>query len=355
MTLDDLDDTNWELLVRYLSGACSSADQQAVERWIDARPGRQHEVDLLRAAWEQAAHIPIARRAQYAFPRVAARVRLEPSIAAERGVARRAPRFALSTPGASRSRRLALAIRVAAVLVLVIGGWVAWGRVAHRLADSPAREFVTRPGQRASIDLADGTRVTLGPASRLSVPVGFGDRARTVTLDGDAYFVVAHGASRPFRVRTATTLTEDLATAFVIQVHRRDSVVDVIVVEGSVALRPDGAGGGRGVALSRGQLGRVAASGLVSVTDSVDIATLLGWMEGKLRFRKTPLADVRRVLERWYDVRIELADSTLARTRVSATFDGQSADQALRALARLLDVQYARSGSTVRFVPQSGK
>jgi ferric-dicitrate binding protein FerR (iron transport regulator) len=354
MTLDDFKDTDWDLLVRHFSGTCSSTDEQTLERWIAAYPGRRREIDLLRAAWDQAAHIPIERRAHHAFPRVAARVGLEVSIAAEPSVGRRVPRFEMSTP-APRSRWLAIATRVAAVVVFALFGWVGWERVGHTNAASPAREFVTQPAQRQSIDLSDGTHVTLGPASRLSVPAGFGGRTRTVTIDGDAYFTVPHDARRPFRVRTATTVTEDLGTAFVIQVHPRDNLVDVIVVEGRVALRSDTTGRERGVALSRGQLGRVGRSGLVSVTDSVDVAALLGWMEGKLTFRKTPLADVRRVLERWYDVRIELADSTLARIPVSASFDGQSADQALGSLAQLLGVRYARSGSNVRFLPRAKK
>lgn len=359
------DDIDWSLLARYFSGVCSPAEVRTVEHWIEARPERRREIELLRSAWDEAAAIPLEPRAQNAFPRVAARVGLGVTLAAERTIARRpAPRFAPVMQHPPRRRSVVVATRIAAAILVVASAWTGWERLDRSRAAngaSPARAarvLATRPAQRASIELADGTRVTLGPASRLRIPERFGDRTRTVTLDGDAYFVVEHDAQRPFRVRTANTITEDLGTAFVIHAHARDSVVEVIVVEGRVALRPgtsDSFGGARGVALTRGQLGRVEPSGLVSVTDGVDVVAALAWTHGQITFDKTPLRDVRRALERWYDVRIELPDTALENVPVSASFDHQSADQALGTLARLLDLRYSRHGAVVRLLPRDAR
>jgi ferric-dicitrate binding protein FerR (iron transport regulator) len=364
MTHEDID---WSLLARYFSGVASAADRRAVEQWLDARPDRRHEVTVLRAAWDEAAALPVERKAQRSFTRVAARIGLDAAVSSEEGVVRRAaPRFAIEGARSPRRRSTVRTMRIAAAMIFLAGAaGAAWlGRehlarlhTAPTTAEAgPARELATQAGERASIELADGTRVTLGPASRLQVPARFGDRARTVTLDGDAYFVVAHDARRPFQVRTANTITEDLGTAFVIRAHTGDSVVEVIVVDGKVALRPGTAGSpgvARGVALSRGQMGRVERSGLVSVTDSVNIAAALAWTEGRLAFHKTPLRDVRRALERWYGVRIELPDTMLESVPVSASFGDQSADQALGTLARLLDLRYARDGAVARLLPRA--
>lgn len=349
MTLDHMDDIDWALLARYLSGACSREEARAFEQWAAERPDRAREIEVLRAAWHEASKLSVPRRAERAFHRVAARVGLAAGSSGERsGGASRTPRFTLGTPKA-RSRWVGVAMRIAAVLVLLLASWVAFERGGRPSAIGTARAFVTLPAQRLTVDLVDGTRVTLGAASRLDVPVDFGDRTRTVMLTGEAYFVVAHQA-RPFRVRTATTTAEDLGTAFVVSARPRDSVVNVVVVEGKVVVRPGTATPGHGVVLSRGQLARVATSGLVSVTADVDVAAWLAWMEGRLDFHKVPLATVRAVLERWYDVRIELPDSTLASVPVSASFDGQTADEALGTLARLLGLRYVRQGATVRFL-----
>ena len=62
--------------------------------------------------------------------------------------------------------------------------------------------------------LADGSRVVLGPDSRLTVPADFGSGARAVELEGDGYFDVRHDAAKPFAVRVGQALVEDVGTTF---------------------------------------------------------------------------------------------------------------------------------------------
>jgi len=353
MTLDDQTHIDWTLLARYFGGVCTSDEAQYVERWVAEEPARAREIALLRAAWEQAGEIPFEHRGPLARDRIMDRVGLGQGMVNKRGLTDpRAPRLTLDQR--PRGRWMGIAAGIAAVLVL-IASWVVWQRVPSPVLATPARDFATRPAQRLSIDLADGTRVVLGSASRLAVPADFGVHGRTVMLEGDAYFTIAHDGRRPFRVRTATTTTEDLGTSLVIRARSSDSVVEVMVVEGKVALHADTSSASRGVALSRGQLGRVARSGLVSVTEAVDISTLLGWMEGKLDFHKTPLAQVCEAFERWYDVRIELPDSTLRSVPVTASFSDQSVDEAFRTLAQLLGLRYERNGSVARLLVRSTK
>ncbi len=350
MTPDELDDRDWSLLARYFSGVCSPEEEQAVEQWIATQPGRRREVDLLRAAWEQAARLPPDGKAGQAFRRVATRVGLVNIDAGPDRTSSRSRRSIRMALPASRRRWMSLIAATAAAITIVVSAWLLGKRARDSSSEGRSREYVTQPAQHAEIEFSDGTRVTLGAASRLTVPSDFGTRERTVTLEGEAYFVVAPDVRRPFRVRTATTVTEDLGTIFLVRMHPRDSVVDAVVFEGAVALRPDG-GTGQGVKLSRGQLGRVERSGLVTVRHDVDLAAWRGWMEGRLEFHKTPLVDVREALERWYGVRIEFPDSTLTHVPVSASFSGQPVDQALKTLARLLGLSYERYGSAARLLP----
>jgi ferric-dicitrate binding protein FerR (iron transport regulator) len=81
---------------------------------------------------------------------------------------------------------------------------------------------------------------------------------------------------------------------------------------------------------------------------NVDVMPYLSWTDGRLEFRKVPLSEVRRSLERWYDVHILIADSTLLTVPVSASFEGEPVDVALGRLAQLLDLHYERQGTTVR-------
>jgi ferric-dicitrate binding protein FerR (iron transport regulator) len=352
------DDFDWQSLARYLSGACTPAESRAMERWVAERPDRQRELDMLRAAWERAGDLQVEPRSKAALQRVMARIGIDPVAfqgSAEERVSH-VPRLTLTpSPLAKRWSSVAVAGRAAAVLLVALVTGFAWmysGRARGRAApDQPMREYATQPAQRADVRLADGTLITLGPTTRMRVPADYGRRTRTVHLEGEAYFVVEHDERRPFLVHTGGAVAEDLGTAFVVRAYPSEGMTEVVVAEGKVELRASETGSekkARGVALSPGQLGRLDRSGLITVETDVDVESRLAWTSGRLSFRKSPLADVAREIERWYDVRLEWGDSTLGAVPVSVSFDNQSVDEMIRTLAQLLDVRYTRSGSTVR-------
>ena len=352
MEFDQFADADWPTLARYLSGECSPAEANAVEAWIDSLPGRRAEVELLRLGWHNAALLPSATRAEHVLRNVARRAGIEVG----RGGSVQRPFAARMIGALSKSRRMPAMVATAAVAAGVVLAVVTWGGVAHRQpvgVEAPVHVFATRPAEKTAIRLDDGTRITLGAASRLLVPADYGRGTRTVSLDGEAYFQVRYDSGRPFRVHTAALVTEDLGTSFLIQA--RDRVASVLVLEGSVAVRSDTSGNGRGLAVTRGQLARLAGPGLVSVTDVADADAMVRWLEGQLEFRKTLLSEVQGAFERWYGVRIELPKASLAAVPVTASFTGQSTDQALRTLAQLLALDYERRGSTARFFVPSDR
>src|SRR5882724_12920263 len=52
------DDTDWRALARYVSGACSDAERQAIDQWIAEDPARRETVEAARRIWETAAPLP---------------------------------------------------------------------------------------------------------------------------------------------------------------------------------------------------------------------------------------------------------------------------------------------------------
>lgn len=245
-------------------------------------------------------------------------------------------------------------------MALVVAGTVATWQYVDRRAGSvtsviPMREYTTVRAQRADVRLGDGTRVTLAPESRLRVAADIGRGPRVVHLEGAALFVVTHDESRPFLVNAGHAVAEDLGTEFVVRAYADDGTIDVAVIKGKVALRAETATDGRsarGVALTPGQVGHVEASGLIGVETNVDLTPYIAWTRGHLTFHRTPLVEVQREVERWYDVRIEWKDSALSRVPVTASFGDEPVGEVLATLARLLDVRYTRSGSTALFITE---
>jgi transmembrane sensor len=198
-------------------------------------------------------------------------------------------------------RRIGL-LAAAALLAVVATGAIVRAAVQERR--------VTEPGEQARVVLPDGSVVDLAGESSLKWRRGFRtwgkvDDARTVTLEGTAFFEVRRDG-RPFVVRTFNAEVQVLGTRF--GVRARDGVEGVTAVEveeGRVALR--GTGGREEAQLSAGEQSRLAAGQVApSAPTMVPVEQIAVWRRGGFAAYDAPLAVILSDLERHYGVRIEL-------------------------------------------------
>jgi transmembrane sensor len=102
-------------------------------------------------------------------------------------------------------------------------------------AAEPSRLVSTTSSELKRITLSDGTRITLGARTVLSVQ--YGNCHRTVLLEtGEALFNVAHDPNCPFRVIAGDGAITALGTEF--SVRRTLDRVTVQVAEGLVSVQP---------------------------------------------------------------------------------------------------------------------
>lgn len=349
----------WDTLDRYFSGTLSPAEESAIARWVADDPSREQYLASVRRIWATAAVDAERFDANAAWraiqPHVAAPARTTPPAAATRTL----HLFPANTGRAPRARSPYARWAAAAGFLIAVGASAVWYRATaaerawSEVAALPMHDYVTSTGQRAEVLLADGTRALLSVESHLRVPADYGGGARDVYLDGEAFFDVRHDEHKPFRVHVEGGIAEDLGTEFVVRAYPGDTSVTVVVASGEVALRADAANARKDVvSLTPGQLGRLHGDGRVSMADGVDVEAFLSWTRGRVAFRDQPFALVARELERWYDVKIDIADSALARAPLIASFDNQPLDEVLRVLSRSLDARYTREGKVVRFSPR---
>jgi transmembrane sensor len=350
--MDDLID--WPAVLRYLAGESSPTEQLRIATWIDADPERHAYVESLRAIDEADTRGANEYDATAARSKLWTRLGLSTSSSAattgsdanrvsqlDGQIGRRHLRSAeAGAPprpwprGAGRSARVRgwwLAGKVAAAMAMLVGVAFAWGLRDHSSRGEPtSREYASFAGQRMTITLADGTRLTLAPASRVHVPLDYGRAERTLTLEGEGYFRVAHDPARPFIVRAGTAVTTDIGTAFDVRAYVGDTVVRVAVAEGRVLVR--GSHVGAGAHLTAGQVTVVDAHGRVNAPEMADAAVLTAWTRGELVFRDARLADVVTDLSRWYGVPLALRDPILAGRRFTGTFTSESVHDAIAVL-----------------------
>lgn len=332
-------------LARYLSGECSPEEQLAIRRWLDANLAAREQLDRVRVAWEAA-----GKRGAPAFDIASMRRRLSSRISGPHRAHR-----------AFDSRRSWLIPSAVAAVIIVAAG-VTLTVSQGRRPEAPAaewREVATTRSQRADVYLSDGTHVLLAPESRLRFTSPLSDTARDVRLEGRALFEVRHDSLRPFRVHTAGGVAEDLGTRFDVRQYAGDTVLQVVVAEGLVALSAvesaarAGAPASQPVRLSAGDVGTVTTSGRLTVERSADVAREIGWASGRLSFDAVPLRDAVRELRRYYNLEFAISDSATGSRRLTASFATESPAEVARIIGLSLELRHTIRGKTVTFAPRS--
>ena len=348
------DTFDWNLLARYLAGECSAGQEEAARRWIESDPRRRSEVEALVCMLDVAADLPSPSALDRMWKNVASEAKLAAVGQSQtiRPLAMVSLADALPSlpeslpvwPAKPRPRRWWTRPLAAAAAVIVLAGsaTAAWLEFKERTGtaaiETGMREFRTPRGQRAAMTLLDGTRVALGPDSRLRVRIPESG-PRELLLDGEAVFEVTHDPARPFVVRAGMAVTEDIGTRFGVRAYDNEPV-RVVVSEGAVAVR-DTSGNDAAVLAPR-DLAEITAAAGVAIERGIDPEKYLGWTTGRLGFHRTPLGQVLIQLERWFDIRVVVADSALLDVKVSASFEDDDLDDVLRTLAEALDTQIER-------------
>ena len=354
------DDATLVRILRYVSGEGTGDERAATTDWIAMDPARralERELKEWReaipdsATWHtEAALASLLSELRHSAARVSpASTKVRPLSTRTAGLA--STRWA---PNGGSTRTLA---RLAAMLLLTTG--LAFGfraltappgnQQTVRGAEVPRapREIVAARGTRATVTLDDGSRVVLGPESRLVILPDFGRTTRTVQLDGWAEFAVRKD-TMPFIVKARDSETRVVGTRFVVQARESDNEIRVIVAEGRVESRANA----RSTAVLRpGQLWTLARDGRTGVRDGVSLEHYFGWTEGRLAFEAVPLPEVLAEVARWYNIDLRLEVTALRSKHVTATLPGDSLAEALALLGRTLDVRIEQQGNLVRLLP----
>lgn len=319
------DDIEWELVTKYLRGECDASEAARVERWLERPEVRQALGDALRDVDQRAIAVP----------------RAEVERASDR--MRRAIGAAPMRVRASRARHTWLAAAGLVVVATAIGSAM-WMR--GRGTPDEWHVASTLNGERRRIALGDAGDVVLAPESELRWRSSRRGRSEVV-LEGEARFDVRHALG--LTVRAHSTITEDIGTSFLITARRNSDGVRVTVMTGAVRLRDTVDATWHRV--DAGQRG--AVTGRVVRVEAADTTQALAWTRGRLAFVSTPLEQVARELERWFEVKVDVESSVAAR-RLTGEFGSEpgSLDEILVTISAATDVRHERVDGRVLFRPR---
>lgn len=161
-------------------------------------------------------------------------------------------------------------------------------------------------GYMYTLSLSDGSKVWLNADSKISYPVRFDKGERKVSIEGEAYFEVAHNERWPFTVTVGDAEVKVLGTSFDVKAYGKN--IYTTLVTGSVQFTPPAAAP---VRLVPGQQAFFNAANGATATKKVIAADWIAWKEDDLVMIKMSLAELAEILERRYDVHISFTEERL--------------------------------------------
>ncbi|HXB08628.1 MAG TPA: FecR family protein [Puia sp.] len=245
----------------------------------------------------------------------------------------------------------------AAIATIAIGAWSLRTLLHHPqesfypsfIAANPAKQIRQQSadtGATRLLTLSDGSIVRLTRGSKLSWPEGLlntdhgnPDRRRTVYLEGEASFDIAHSAQVPFYVYTRSVVTKVLGTSFTINTAAgTKTIISVTTGKLSVYHKPDLSAGA--ILTPNQQISYDPNTDRLEKTIIADPRPLAGPDTTAPRPGPTPAAAVFHYLQNSYGIPIVFDEDAVSHCRLSVTMGNEPFFEKLNIVCKAIGASY---------------
>jgi len=336
-------DEIWAAIARYLDNSSTAGDKVLINKWLDEGEENRKTFEAVKKIWNSAVLNKKERMKDFLpeedWKKVSSEIRKIEEVKKKE----RIRRFSLIR---KRQRYVSIFLKAAALVIVAFMS----AYLTLQYAPQPEEqvyvpvinEINTGAGEKANIQLGDGTEVALSAETQLAFPESFRNNSREVTLSGQAFFDVIPDENRPFIIHTQNGIIRVLGTAFDVRSYQEEGSIDVMVTEGVVEIShtevPQNT-----LIINRGYKGTISLlDNSLSVEWVDDHEQYTGWLDGRLIFKKQPLSRVFRQIERWYDVTItvEGESSSVLDKEFSANLKTRSVDEVMSVIEVAMDISY---------------
>lgn len=254
---------------------------------------------------------------------------------------------------------------IAAVFIALVSGGVWYYSQSSKVdtvlpITSIGQVYQTKNGEKRTFELSDGSTVTLNSGSKLELSSDFNHELRIVRLAGEGYFQVAKNKEKPFVVQASDFDIKVLGTTFNVKSYSDEPTAEALLVEGSIEMKSKGQRENsviikpnQKITIYRNQseiaiqhktnkptssklpIKEIAIENIPIVeTNKAEIPDI-AWRENRLEIVDQDFESLRRTLERWYDVDIQIENDRLKQYRFTATFSSENINQVLSALQKV--------------------
>jgi len=206
-------------------------------------------------------------------------------------------------------------------------------------------EISSPPGVRSKALLPDGTEVWLNTDSKIRYSIPFVRKTREIELIGEAFLDVTENTNSPLEIKFDDVTVRVLGTQFNVKAFPEDQRMEVVLKKGSIQLKNDNEGSNKEtILLNPDQQWIYDKTTHSSALNEVKADRFIAWHKNILILADTPMAEMAKQIERWYDVDIEILDKELYKYRFTTVFENES-------LHRILELLEMSSPIKINYIP----
>lgn len=219
-------------------------------------------------------------------------------------------------------------------------------------------EFQTSHGEKASLQLSDGSRIILNANSHLRysyVGTAAGTRDIDIHLKGEAWFdirpVNADGENnRAIRIHTRNGLVEVLGTTFAVRAS--DDATRAVLEKGTIRIARLGnvdmdSGDLKEIIMYPGEMATLPAGNSNIELSSVNPDIYTSWIRDVWIFDQTPLTEVAERIRTVFGVDVSIASSELREKKLSGSIGSENLQIIRQGISEALDEPVFQQNGTV--------
>ncbi|MFN0216806.1 MAG: FecR family protein [Saprospiraceae bacterium] len=306
-----------EIIAKHLAGEIGLEDQVWLDKWLSESADNLLYFKQMQHLWQQ------AEIGRHTLPRA---VDVEAALL-------RTHHKIQHMPGKTKVVRMAFwQYGVAATFLLLLGAF--W--FFQPTKDASSMQLASTENTLRET-LSDGSIVAINQNS--SISARFTKNSRQLKMKGEAYFEVAHNASKPFTVEVQEVLVTVVGTKFNIDNRSDPDWVIISVEEGKVRVQSDT----QTEFLIAGEQARINCKNRkMEKLQTSPSGNESAWANRQFTFDDVALSEVIPLLEKAYQVKITLTNKDLGDCRLHARFNDKSIERIVSIIAETfsLEVKY---------------
>lgn len=222
------------------------------------------------------------------------------------------------------------------------GNTITYRKAKKELKELVYNELTVPLGKKFDLVLSDGTSIKLNAGSTIKYPVQFVETTkRVVQIWGEAFFDVTKDEARSFQVIANNVQVEVLGTKFNVSSYPEDDDISTVLVEGSVKLSSNSAKTEENsFIIVPNQKASWNKENATMTIEEVETDIYTSWINGRMIFKNIPFKNIRKKLERRYNVTIINNNKALDEKFYNASFDIETIEQVMKAFKENYSIDY---------------